>query len=52
MAASENKLPVTGAGPLNGLLTWVDQRFPLLTLPASCIGTLSLKTSCCVGTAL
>src|SRR6186713_1476471 len=32
MAATENKLPVTGAGPLNGLLTWVDQRFPLLTL--------------------
>ena len=32
MAATENKLPVTGAGPLNGLLTWIDQRFPLLTL--------------------
>jgi ubiquinol-cytochrome c reductase cytochrome b subunit len=28
----KNKPPVTGAGPLNGLLTWVDQRFPLLTL--------------------
>jgi ubiquinol-cytochrome c reductase cytochrome b subunit len=32
MAVTEKKLPVTGAGPLNGLLTWVDQRFPLLTL--------------------
>jgi len=29
MAAVE-KQPVTGAGPLNGLLTWVDQRFPLV----------------------
>jgi ubiquinol-cytochrome c reductase cytochrome b subunit len=27
-----NKPPVTGAGPLNGLLTWFDQRFPLMTL--------------------
>jgi ubiquinol-cytochrome c reductase cytochrome b subunit len=27
-----NKPPVNGAGPLNGLLTWVDQRFPLMTL--------------------
>src|SRR5688572_22333107 len=26
------KPPVTGAGPLNGLLTWVDQRFPLVHL--------------------
>jgi ubiquinol-cytochrome c reductase cytochrome b subunit len=32
MAATEKKLPVTGAGPFNGLLTWIDQRFPLLTL--------------------
>ncbi len=32
MAATENKPPVTGAGPLNGLLTWVDQRFPLIAL--------------------
>jgi len=31
MAASE-KQPVTGAGPFNGLLTWVDQRFPLMQL--------------------
>jgi ubiquinol-cytochrome c reductase cytochrome b subunit len=29
MAAVE-KQPVTGAGPFNGLLTWVDQRFPLM----------------------
>jgi len=26
------KMPVTGAGPLNGILTWVDQRFPLITM--------------------
>ncbi|MDB5863274.1 MAG: cytochrome b [Betaproteobacteria bacterium] len=32
MAATQNKQPVTGAGPLNGLLTWVDQRFPLISL--------------------
>jgi len=32
MASTENKLPVTGAGPLNGVLTWVDQRFPLISL--------------------
>jgi ubiquinol-cytochrome c reductase cytochrome b subunit len=32
MAATKNKQPVTGAGPLNGLLTWVDQRFPLISL--------------------
>lgn len=32
MAATEKKLPVTGAGPFNGLLTWVDQRFPLMSL--------------------
>src|ERR1039457_3384189 len=31
MAALE-KQPVTGAGPLNGLLTWVDARFPLIKL--------------------
>ncbi len=31
MAATE-KTPVTGAGPLNGVLTWVDQRFPLMAL--------------------
>jgi ubiquinol-cytochrome c reductase cytochrome b subunit len=32
MAATEKKLPVTGAGPFNGVLTWIDQRFPLITL--------------------
>lgn len=31
MAAPE-KQPVTGAGPFNGVLTWVDQRFPLVSL--------------------
>ena len=31
MAAAQ-KSPVTGAGPLNGVLTWVDQRFPLVSL--------------------
>ena len=31
MAASE-KQAVTGAGPLNGVLTWVDKRFPLVSL--------------------
>jgi ubiquinol-cytochrome c reductase cytochrome b subunit len=31
MAAAQ-KPPVTGAGPLNGLLTWIDQRFPLMQL--------------------
>jgi ubiquinol-cytochrome c reductase cytochrome b subunit len=30
--ASVDKTPVTGAGPFNGLLTWVDQRFPLVAL--------------------
>src|SRR5258708_22022881 len=30
MAAT--KTPVTGAGPFNGILTWVDQRFPLVSL--------------------
>ena len=29
MSAAE-KQPVTGAGPFNALLTWVDQRFPLI----------------------
>ena len=32
MAATEKKMPVTGAGPFNGLLTWVDQRFPLMSM--------------------
>jgi ubiquinol-cytochrome c reductase cytochrome b subunit len=32
MAATEKKLPVTGAGPFNGVLTWVDQRFPLMSM--------------------
>ena len=31
MAAAE-KQAVTGAGPLNGVLTWVDKRFPLVSL--------------------
>ena len=31
MAATE-KAPITGAGPFNGILTWVDQRFPLMAL--------------------
>ena len=31
MAAIE-KPPVTGAGPFNRILTWVDQRFPLVSL--------------------
>ncbi len=26
------KTPVTGAGPFNGILTWIDQRFPLVSL--------------------
>ena len=30
MAAAE-KQPVTGAGLFNGLLTWIDQRFPLVS---------------------
>src|SRR5207247_5047473 len=29
MAAAE-KQAVTGAGPFNDLLTWIDQRFPLM----------------------
>ena len=31
MAATQ-KQPVTGTGPFNGILTWVDQRFPLVSL--------------------
>ncbi len=31
MAVAE-KQPITGAGPFNGVLTWVDQRFPLMSL--------------------
>ena len=31
MAVAE-KPPVTGAGPFNGILTWVDRRFPLMSL--------------------
>jgi len=31
MAATE-KTPVTGAGPFNGVLTWLDARFPLVQL--------------------
>ena len=31
MAATQ-KEPVTGAGPFNGVLTWVDARFPLMSL--------------------
>src|ERR1700752_2528252 len=27
-----NKPPVTGAGRFNGVLTWVDQRFPLVSM--------------------
>jgi ubiquinol-cytochrome c reductase cytochrome b subunit len=30
--AATPKQPVTGAGPFNGVLTWVDQRFPLVSL--------------------
>ena len=29
--AATPKQPVTGAGPFNGVLTWVDQRFPLMS---------------------
>ena len=29
--ATTQKQPVTGAGPFNGVLTWVDQRFPLMS---------------------
>src|SRR5262249_37594059 len=31
-ATGIEKEPVTGAGPFNGLLTWVDQRFPLVSM--------------------
>ncbi|HYC44740.1 MAG TPA: cytochrome b N-terminal domain-containing protein [Burkholderiales bacterium] len=30
--AATKKMPVTGAGPFNGILTWVDQRFPLISM--------------------
>ena len=30
MAATQ-KQAITGAGPLNGLLTWIDQRYPLMS---------------------
>src|SRR3989337_1607348 len=30
MAATE-KQPVTGAGPFNGILTWIDERYPLMS---------------------
>ena len=30
--AKLSKPPVTEAGPFNGVLTWVDQRFPLVAL--------------------
>jgi ubiquinol-cytochrome c reductase cytochrome b subunit len=30
MAATE-KQPITGAGPFNGILTWFDQRYPLVS---------------------
>jgi ubiquinol-cytochrome c reductase cytochrome b subunit len=30
--AVAQKQPVTGAGPFNGFLTWIDQRFPLISL--------------------
>ncbi|HEX3096198.1 MAG TPA: cytochrome bc complex cytochrome b subunit, partial [Usitatibacter sp.] len=30
--AHVEKTPVTGAGPFNGVLTWIDQRFPLVSL--------------------
>ena len=30
--ATADKQPVSGAGPFNGILTWIDQRFPLLSL--------------------
>ena len=31
MAAAEKQQAVTGAGPFTGLLTWIDQRFPLVS---------------------
>jgi ubiquinol-cytochrome c reductase cytochrome b subunit len=30
--AATPKQPVTGAGPLNGVLTWIDARFPLMSM--------------------
>jgi ubiquinol-cytochrome c reductase cytochrome b subunit len=27
-----DKKPVTGAGPFNGVLTWIDRRFPLMSM--------------------
>ncbi len=30
--AATKKEPVTGAGPLNGVLSWVDERFPLMAM--------------------
>jgi ubiquinol-cytochrome c reductase cytochrome b subunit len=30
MAATEKK-PITGAGPFNGVLTWIDERYPLMS---------------------
>ena len=30
--SSVDKKPVTGLGPLNGVATWVDQRFPMVSL--------------------
>jgi ubiquinol-cytochrome c reductase cytochrome b subunit len=30
--ATLDKRPVTGAGPFNGVLTWIDARFPLVSL--------------------
>jgi hypothetical protein len=30
--AALDKRPITGAGPLNGVLTWIDARFPLISL--------------------
>jgi ubiquinol-cytochrome c reductase cytochrome b subunit len=30
--AATHKTPVTGAGPFSGVLTWIDQRFPLMSL--------------------
>ena len=38
-----NKPPVTDAGPLNGILTWVDQRFPLVALWKDQIGRASCR---------
>jgi ubiquinol-cytochrome c reductase cytochrome b subunit len=32
MASNKEKKPVTGAGPFNGVINWVDRRFPLVTM--------------------